>query len=358
MARVATDDRSNSKSKSKPQPYAPSWVNRFTAWVDRLPGSSWLYYLGLGLLEFMVLVIVLWIEGAFPIGALLPVLLFLPAMSTLLLALPHFLDNRAGAALTTLQPALKASEEEYIRLCYQLTTLPARPTLVASLAVPTYIFLLEAIGGRGSSIEALATWPISANLFYVLYLIGWWNFGAFLYHTIHQLGVINRIYTGHVRINLFRMRPLYAFSSVTALTAVSLAVPTYGWTALNPDNLSDPIAIGIAFLITVLALAAFAWPLLGVHRLLVEEKERLLGEISLRSETAMVELLQRIDEGKLEGMGDLSEAIVSLETEQNALKGIPTWPWQPETVRWLVTALVLPLALWIAQYVLQRLLGP
>ena len=72
----------------------------------------------------------------------------------------------------------------------------------------------------------------------------------------------------------------------------------------------------------------------------------------------MVELLRRMDEGRLEGMGDLSEAIASLETEQNVLKGIPTWPWQPETVRSLITALLLPLGLWVAQYVLQRILGP
>ena len=278
-------------------------------------------------------------------------------MSTLLLALPPFLDNRADTGLKTIRPALETTEEQYGQLRYQLTTLPARPTLLASLTMAIFILLLGATRGRDSSIEALATWPISANLFYVLYLIGWWNFGAFLYHTIHQLRVINRIYTRHTRINVFRMRPLYAFSGVTALTAVSLAVPTYGWTALNPDNLSDPIAIGLAFLITVLALAAFVWPLLGIHRLLVEEKERLLAEISLRSETAMVELLRRIDEGKLEGMGDLSEAIASLETEQNALKRIPTWPWQPETVRSLITALLLPLALWTVQYILQRLLG-
>ncbi len=46
-----------------------------------------------------------------------------------------------------------------------------------------------------------------------------------------------------------------------------------------------------------------------------------------------------------------------MEARQTALSKVPTWLWQPETVRWLVTALVLPLALWIAQYVLQRVLG-
>jgi hypothetical protein len=39
------------------------------------------------------------------------------------------------------------------------------------------------------------------------------------------------------------------------------------------------------------------------------------------------------------------------------LNAISTWPWQPETLRFLVTALLLPLLLWILQYVLQLVLG-
>ena len=275
------------------------------------------------------------------------------------LAVLHYLDDRADAALTTLRPALKASEEECRRLRYQVTTLPARPTLLVSLAILISFMVMEHVVWRSlpSSFDALAASPISWALLYILYRLLWWLFGTFIYHTIHQLRVINRIFTRRTRINLFRMRPLYAFSSVTALTAVSLTIIPYAWMAINPAPLTTT-TIGIMFPITALALASFVWPLLGVHQLLVEEKGRLLDEISLRSETAMVELLRRMDEGKLEGMSDLSEAIASLETEQNALKRIPTWPWQPETVRSLITALGLPLGLWIAQYVLQRILGP
>ena len=56
--------------------------------------------------------------------------------------------------------------------------------------------------------------------------------------------------------------PLYGFSSVTALTAAILALATYGWTALNPDNLTNLYSIAVIGLITVLALVVFAWPLL------------------------------------------------------------------------------------------------
>ena len=149
------------------------------------------------------------------------------------------------------------------------------------------------------------------------------------------------------------MRPLYAFSSVTAITAVSLTVTTYSWYFLNPGMLRDPVALAIALPITLLGVAIFVWPVLGIHRLLVNEKERLLEECSQRLEAATVELHQRVDGGQLEGMMDLNMAIGGLEIEHQAVSRIPTWPWQPETLRLLATALILPLVLLLAQIALQ-----
>ena len=359
MAKTAQDDTANSAKRSEPYLYAPSWVDRYTAWVDQLPGSSWLYYLGIGLVLLLAQATVLWVDGAFPIGTFLPVLVFVGGVFSFWLALLLYLVEGGCAALTTVHPALKANEEEYRRLRYQVTTLPARPTLLASLAILISFTVMEQVvpGFTPSNLDALATSPVSSALLYFISRLLWWIFGTFIYHTVHQLRVINRIFTRHTRINVFRMRPLYTFSSVTALTAVSLTVIPYAWRAMNPAPLTIT-TIWIMFPITALALVSFVWPLLGLHRLLVEEKGRLLDEASLRLEAAIVELHQQMDSGRLEGMEDLNNAMANLEIEQNALNAIPTWPWQPETVRLLVTALALPLGLWIAQFVLQRLLGP
>jgi hypothetical protein len=69
-------------------------------------------------------------------------------------------------------------------------------------------------------------------------------------------------------------------------------------------------------------------------------------------------LHQRLNDGNPEEMDEVNKAIASLEIEQRVISGISTWPWQPETVRWLVTALVLPLVLWIIQYALQLIFNP
>jgi hypothetical protein len=356
MANAATDDQVKAEGES--QPYAPSWLDRFNAWLARLPGPSWAYYLGIWLILVLLQIAALWGEGAYAVGTLLPNHTAIAGLIPFLLALALYLDKKASSALTILRPAMKASDDEYGRLRYQLTTLPARPTLLVSLIGVALIVLLNVALDSFTDFGGLGAFPISRTLIYLIYVGAWWVVAAFLYHTVHQLRTINFIYTRHTQVNLFKMRPLYGLSGLTALTGVSLTVITYGWMAINPELWGDLISMAIVLPITVLAFAAFIWPLLGIHRLLEEEKGRLLDECSLRLEAAIGELHRRVDSKGLEGMDDLNKTISSLEIERNLLEGIPTWPWRTETVRLLITALALPLGLWFIQYVLQRLMGP
>lgn len=337
------------------QRYTSSWIDRLADWLDRLPGQSWLYYVGFALVLFLAQALTLWLEGALVTGAL-PVLGFLTGMIAFFLVLGHDLNRRAGAALATLRPALKRSEQEYGELCHRLTTLPALPTLLAGVAILGIALLTEAIRGEAYRLEALDPFPISAYLLRFVYLACWWVFGTFIYHTVHQLRQIYRIYTDHTQVSLFRQGPLYAFSGVAALSAVGLTVPPYGFAVLADISLRDPILLGYILPITGLALAAFVWPMLGAHRLLIKEKQRMLDEAGLRLEAAIVDLHQRVDDRNLVGIDSLNSVIASLELERDALRGIPTWPWQPETARMLATAVLLPLGLWIVQYVLQAML--
>ncbi len=355
MAKAATNDKTNAKSAGKPRPYAPSWIDRFTAWVDRLPGSKWLYYPGLGLILLLIQAAALWREGAYPVGSLSPFHLFFAGAMPFFLLMFHVLDDAADEALATLRPILKVAEE-YDELRYRLTTLPARSTLLAGLAILGITFLLER-GKNPFAVETSVALSISGPLVYLIYKICWWIFGALTYHTIYRLRLIDRILTRHTRVNLFRMRPLYAFSKLTALTAIGYAIAPYAFFALDPSMLNDPITLVIASLVLILAITIFAWPLLGIRRLLAIKKGQMLDGISLRFEAATIDLHERMDRDALDGISDLNVAVATLEIERTAIEKISTWPWQPETLRFLVTTLVLPLVLWISQYLLQRVLG-
>jgi hypothetical protein len=235
--------------------------------------------------------------------------------------------------------------------------MPGRPALLASAGGLAFILAMNALTGTPESFNALDGFPVSAATIRITYVVVWWFIALFFYHTVHQLRSIHRVYTRNTRVNLFRMRPLYGLSGLAALTGLSLAAITYGWMAINPGLLGEPVAIAIVLPITLLALVTFLWPLLGIHSLLVEEKGRLMDECSIRLEAAMADLHQRVDDGALEAMDDLNKTITSLELERNLLDKIPTWPWRPDTVRLLLTALALPLGLWLVQYVLQQLMG-
>ncbi|NIV40362.1 MAG: hypothetical protein GWN58_66465, partial [Anaerolineae bacterium] len=227
MVNAAPDDQVKAQSES--QPYAPSWLDRFNAWFSGLPGPTWVYYVGIWLVLVLLQIAALWGEGAYPAGTFLPNHTAIAGLIPFLLALSLFLDNRAGAALDTLRPATGTGDEEYRRLRYQLTTLPALPTFLVSLIGVASIVMLNITLDSFGDFGGLGAFPISRTLLYLMYVGAWWVVAAFLYHTVHQLRAINFIYTHHTRVNLFKMRPLYGLSGVTALTGVSLTAITYGW---------------------------------------------------------------------------------------------------------------------------------
>jgi hypothetical protein len=86
-------------------------------------------------------------------------------------------------------------------------------------------------------------------------------------------------------------------------------------------------------------------------------KAERLDQVSLRIEATFTEMHECMDGGEIERLDDLNKVVATLETERETLRAIPTWPWQPETLRSLVSALLLPLLLWTIQYVLNVVLG-
>ena len=357
MTSVVPDDR-DAEIQGIALPYPPGWVDRFTAWVERRPWPSWSSYLTIGIGLLIIQALVVWAEGALPFGNINIAQAYLAGAIAFMLAMIQFLDSRAGVALETMRPVLKGDDREFSRLFYELTTLPSRTTLLAGLAALIFVFLTEAIG-EPYKLETLQTFPVSVNFLRFIYLACWWMFGAFLYHTVHQLRAINVIYTKYTRVDLLRVKALYAFSKIAALTAGSVAMLGYGWLLANPwIDRSDPLVFIPMVVLVLSAIATFIWPQLGVHSLQVAEKGRLIAEANLRLESLISDLHQQVDDRELAGMTDLNMAMASLEIELNTLRKTPTWPWEPEVLQVLITALALPLGLWLIQLILERIVNP
>ncbi len=69
------------------------------------------------------------------------------------------------------------------------------------------------------------------------------------------------------------------------------------------------------------------------------------------------EFSRRVAGGDLEGAGRLGDALAAATAIADAASRIPTWPWRPETLRAFVSAVLLPIALWVAVTVLERAFG-
>jgi hypothetical protein len=339
-------------------PYPPSWVDRFTDWVRALPGSSWAFYLLAALVILLGEFLVKLADGSLTAGNVSVFPFVLVEYGVVTIAAIHYLDDKAHTALATFRPALELNDAQYKDLDYRLTTLPRRPTLVWSLTVSAaasigglifHSFMSEHFHLGGSPISVLVEGPAL-----VLYSL---TIGPFIYHTFRQLWTISYIYTHYARINLFDLRPLYAFSKLTATTAVILILIVTVQVSTAPQLAGDPATAGTLIGPIILAAANFIWPLLGIHKLLAEEKDKILSEASRRMQAAINDLDTRMDTGDLTNVADNKIALEALVIKQTVLDKIPTWPWSAETLRLMGTALLLPVMLYLAQVAINLLVG-
>jgi hypothetical protein len=343
-------------ANSKERPYRPSWIDRFTDWVERLPVPGWAFYAGLGLGLILIQLLFLWLDGGQAAAEVLLPLIIFNALFPYLLGLTHLLDRQAVTALDSMRPILAMTEPEFDEFQYALSNMPSRPALVAGLIVLVSYLLMEQLAIEPVRFAALEQLPMFAIVFQIIDKAPAFVFGGFFYHTVRQLRLVDVINSNFTRINVFNLGPLRAFSTLTATTTVGLVVGLLGWMLINPELLADPASFGFAASYTVLAAVIFVWPQWGVHRLMQMEKERALHEIDLRFEAVREKLNQLIDGDDYADAETLNGTIASLEIQYRRISAIPTWPWRPEVARIALTAVASPLLLMIVQYfVLQAL---
>ena len=111
-------------------------------------------------------------------------------------------------------------------------------------------------------------------------------------------------------------------------------------------------------IIAIIAIALFIWPLLGIHRLLVSEKEKLVAASAKRIETDIAEFDRCIDAGELEAMDKMKATMDGSGHQADVHRHIPTWPWSRNTYRLVATAIALPIILYAIQRLIEVILHP
>lgn len=341
------------------RPYPPSFIDSFTDWVQKLPIPYWLFYVIVILAVIVLHAIIKGLDGSMPFGTFIWRILLADITFIYAIGLLHYLDNSAHEALLEFRPIMQIEDAEFAELRYQFTTLPARPAIIAAVVGLGYgffslLFFSPEQRQEGHLFSSLPATVLELALFVLSYLGG----AVVLYHSARQLSMISKIYSKYAHIDLFNLRPMHSLSKLTARTALAFGIIAYAWvyvnvalqhgTELAPPSLVEPAVF------TLIVLFIFLVPLLGARRLLHEAKATAKLEAQQQFKATIAELHRRRDAGDFSEMGGINEALDGLLKEQAALDKISTWPWQPETLRGIATAVLLPIFIWATTRLLER----
>jgi hypothetical protein len=344
--------------------YRPSWVDRFTAAIEKLPAPLWLVYTILAIPWVVVFIAVQSYEGAYEPGGFYAWHLFVAIQPIFGVMAIHYLDRVAAKALREFQPALKTEQVDFDSALYRLTTLPANKVWIASVIGPLFAviqLLLVRDAETLSSFQHVAPTSLSLAFHNTNIVVAWIGYAVVFYHAYHQLRVIDWLYTSKAVIDPFFPEPLYALSEITSRTAILLLATIYGWFAVGTGGSlstwpTEPLFYLTSALVLGLGLLVFIWPLWGAHQLLVRAKNFTLEKNASSYKTAVEELHRAVSARELDEIDVWHKALAALDLERRHLDRLATWPWSPSAFRNLAVTLVTPLLIWIVQYWLQRLM--
>jgi hypothetical protein len=342
--------------KFKERPFKPSFIDRSQNWIETLRVPPWVFYAALGMVFVLAQILFLLLEGGMNLEVLLPIILFNGLAVAFVLGLLHYLDNQAVASLKSMKPVLDMTESEFDEYEYRISTMRSLPPLIIGILLVALLLFSEIwiVPVRYAAMEQM---PIFTVVYHVFDKLAAVVMGIFMYHTYVQLRVVGAVNSKHVRVNLFNLGPLRAFSRLTAVTAVGLVFGVYGWMAINPDLLVTLSAILSIVSITILSTLVFVLPLYGVHTLMVKAKEKELHDIDLRFESVFSKFNKGLAEDDDAAVERHSGKIASLEIQRRRVEAIPTWPWRPETGRIALTMIAIPLIMTVIRFIIDLTLG-
>jgi len=100
----------------------------------------------------------------------------------------------------------------------------------------------------------------------------------------------------------------------------------------------------------------FVAPLWGIHNRLARIKDALLLDVERRVSRVGAELYGRIDDGDFASTSALNDTLTGLTTLRDRVRHLPTWPWEPQLLRGFVSALLLPIVVFVASRLIETLL--
>jgi hypothetical protein len=338
-------------------PYRSGPVSRFMAGLDALPGHGWWVPLGLALLLIGWAHAVQWASGRLRVGELDSFAAILAVYGPYALATGALGQRTARRALSTFWPATGWPDSEQAAWAYEFANIPARHESAA--------LLVGLIGGFGALVGAPASvlGPEEGRLaLFVAYAptfaLGYSLLAVGVVLTVRWLRLVARIHREATAIDPFDRAPVYAFSRLTVLTGLAYALGVYfSFTVNAAFQVGNVLALAFLGVSIVFAVAAFVAPLWGIHVRLVREKAVLLRDIERRMSQLTTEAYARMDARAYDSVSPIGSSLSGLNAMRERIVHLPTWPWPPQLLGGFISALLLPVIVYLLTRLVSTLLG-
>lgn len=344
-----------SRAAVKP-PYRASWFNRYLDWVDRLPIPLWLYYILLYIAAVLLLHLSALISREASFGQISPELIVGGIWLVLESGTVHYLDKVGRAQMQKFRPLLE-SDEVFEDLDFRIQKMPARPVFIITALLGVAIFISTVLDPLSASPEGSS--PIIAAATAIILFIEYITSPVYIYHAFHQLGVVRKAYALSGQISLFNLGTLRSLSVVSARTGNALFLLfalNYVQNILLSGGLSVTAGIAVGSLFLSIAILVFVLPLRDVHDRVQAKKEQALEENGKITEATIAEMQSRLAKTNLKESKEFNQALSGLFKVRDEIAKISPWPWQPETLRSFLSAILLPVLLILIQQIISRLI--
>lgn len=337
--------------------YRPSAASRFVAWVEMLPLRGLWVFPGLGLLLLVFGHAVLWVSGRLPIGSIDVTVATGAVYGPYVLAVFAITNRVALRALDAFWPATGWPDSERLRWAYRFVTLPRGVDLVA-LAIGIPISIGAFLSAPASFLGAPETRWYLAAAFLPSMILGYTGFPLIVLHTLRQLRLVMQIHREATAIDPFDREPVYAFSRLTVVTGLAYVLIGYYGLAVNgafqAGNLVSIVTLAGSF---VIGMVTFIVPLWGIHDRLVHEKALLLAHAERQLGKVAAEMDRRIDTGAFGTTKEITDTLAGVTVLRERVARLPTWPWPPNLLRGFLSALLIPVLVYIASRVIGGQVG-
>jgi len=331
-------------------PYRPLWVYHFFAFINRLPIPGWLLCLLIIVIVGVANHLVAWQQGNLPYGRINGYLATVGLYIVVGPSLWAFFTERADRALTDFFQGSGRNRAQVQAIISDFNSLPDWE----------FIFLLAAglfVGFYNYYNITVTMIPLSAQVLPSLGLLSWLSTNGMTLPTtgraVRQIVLIRNLYA-KMEVDIFNPGPVFVLSRYASSISIAILIITYGFQSIAfPAMLLTPVGFLFQFLTVSLALSLFFIPLAGINRKMHMAKEQLLSELSKDLKDVQQRVHQSVASKKLAKISDLRTAVSALKDEMEMVQKIRSSPWQTETLRNLLTPLLIP----VVVYLVQRFLG-